>query len=202
MQLFNEDDLDGAKEHFDIAINEPRDSKITARSTYWKAEAEYQQTNYNDALIGFTQFENMNDVADLSESEQLDYNLGYVHFKLKDYSQAGNKFRNYISSSPTDEGRLSDSQVRLGDTYFVDSKYRRAIDEYNKVINAKGQAIDYAHFQRAMSYGLIGKNDDKIVDLTEFLAKRRGSSLRDDAYYELGNSYTKANKTDEAIEAY
>ncbi len=202
MQLFNEDDLDGAKEHFDIAINEPRDSKITARSTYWKAEADYQQTNYNDALVGFTQFENMNDVADLSENGQLDYNLGYVHFKLKDYSQAGNKFRNYISSSPSDEGRLSDSQVRLGDTYFVDSKYRRAIDEYNKVINAKGQEIDYAHFQRAMSYGLIGKNDDKIVDLTEFLATHRGSSLRDDAYYELGNSYTKANKTDEAIEAY
>ena len=53
-----------------------------------------------------------------------------------------------------------------------------------------------------MSYGLTGKNDDKIVDLTEFLSRHRGSTLRDDAYYELGDAYTRANKTDDAIEAY
>lgn len=202
IQLFNEEDLKGAKEYFDMAIAEPRDARITARSTYWKAEADYQLTNYNDALVGFTQFENMNDIATLAEDNQLNYNLGYTHFKLKDYNEAGKRFRNFINSNPSDEGLLSDSQVRLGDTYFVNSNYKRAINEYNKVINAKGQAIDYAHFQRAMSYGLTGRNDDKIIDLTKFLSTYRGSTLRDDAYYELGESYTRANKTDEAIEAY
>ena len=78
IQLFNNENLESAKEHFDIAILEPRDSKVTARSTYWKAEADYQLTNYNDALVGFTQFENMNDVASLAESDQVDYNLGYT----------------------------------------------------------------------------------------------------------------------------
>ena len=121
---------------------------------------------------------------------------------MKDYAEAGKKFRNFINSKPNDEGLLSDSQVRLGDTYFVNSNYNSAITEYNKVINAKGQAIDYANFQRAMSYGLTGRNDDKIVDLTKFLSTYRGSSLRDDAYYELGEAYTRANKTDEAIAAY
>ena len=202
IQLFNENDLESAKTYFDMAIAETRDPKITARSTYWRAEADYQLTNYNEALVGFTQFENMNDVASLSENNSIDYNLGYTHFKLKDYNEAGNKFRSFISSNPDDKSLLSDSQVRLGDTYFVNSNYNRAITEYNKVINSKGQAIDYAHFQRAMSYGLTGRNDDKIIDLTKFLSTYRGSSLRDDAYYELGEAYTRANKSDEAIAAY
>ncbi|NNC70055.1 MAG: tetratricopeptide repeat protein [Flavobacteriaceae bacterium] len=202
IQLYNEDKLDEAKVYFDMAIAEPRDPEITARSTYWKAEVDYQLANYNDALVGFTLFENMNDIASLSENDQVNYNLGYVNFKLKDYDEAGKKFRNFINSNPSDEGLLSDSQVRLGDTYFVNSKYQSAIAEYNKVINSKGQAIDYAHFQRAMSYGLTGRNEDKIIDLTKFLSTYRGSSLRDDAYYELGEAYTRANQTDEAIEAY
>lgn len=202
IQLFNEDDLEGAKTFFDLVIEEPRDAKITARSTYWKAEADYQLSNYAEALVGFSQFENMNDVASLTEGGLVDYNLGYTHFKLKEYANAGDKFERFISSNPTDKGLLSDSRVRLGDTYFVNSDYRRAIAEYNKVIQSKGQAIDYAHFQRAMSYGLTGRNDDKIVDLTKFLASYRGSSLRDDAYYELGEALTRANQTEKALEAY
>ena len=77
IQLFNDEDLEEAKKYFDMAITEPRNAKITARSTYWKAEADYQLTNYNDALVGFTQFENMNDIASLMEGNQVDYNLGY-----------------------------------------------------------------------------------------------------------------------------
>ena len=202
IQLFNDENLEEAKSYFDIAIAEPRDPNVTARSTYWKSEADYQLTNFNEALVGFKQFENMNVTANLMESKQLNYNLAYTHFKLKDYGEAGNRFRQFINSNPSDEGLTSDSQVRLGDTYFVNSNYSSAIREYNKVITANGQAIDYAHFQRAMSYGLSGKNDDKIIDLTKFLSTYRGSSLRDDAYYELGEAYTRANKTDEAIEAY
>lgn len=202
IQLFNEENLEGAKEHFDIAINEPRNPKIAARAKFWKAETDYQLTNYNDALVGFQLFENSNDIADLTESNQLAYNMGYTHFKLKDYNKAGQSFRSYINSNSDDSEKLSDAKVRLGDTYFVASNYNNAIKEYNKVINEKGQAIDYAHFQRAMSYGLIGRNNDKIVDLTKFLAAYRNSSLRDDAYYELGSSYTREGKNEDALDTY
>lgn len=202
IQLFNEDELSEAKKYFDIAIDDPRDSKITARAIYWKAEVDYQLTDYNNALVGFEQFEKMSDISGTDENEMIKYNLGYTLFKLKKYSQAGDNFRSYINSRPTDIGKLSDAKVRLGDTYFVASNYKSAINEYNKVINENGQAVDYAHFQRAMSHGLTGKNNDKIVDLTKFLSLYRNSSLRDDAYYELGGAYTKADKTDNALETY
>ena len=138
----------------------------------------------------------------LVENEIVDYNIAYAHFKLKEYKKAGDKFQSYIGAKPNDINRINDSHLRLGDVYFVSSEYSNAIKTYNKVIEANGIDTDYAHFQRAMSYGLTNKNNDKILDLTKFLSLYPKSTFRDDAYYELGNSYVSAAKNDEAIEAY
>ena len=202
IQLYNDGSLDAAKENFDIAIGESRNNGVTARSTFWKAETDYTLTNYKEALIGFQQFENMAKPDTLIENKSIDYNIAYVQFKLKDYKKAGNKFEAYIKSNPNDTDRINDSYLRLGDTYFVSSNYKMAINTYNNVITSKGINKDYAHFQRAMSYGFTGKNNDKIVDLTKFLGAYSKSTYRDDAYFELGNSYVRANKNDEALEAY
>ena len=102
IQLFNENLLDEAKEHFDIAINDPRDSKISARAIFWKAEADYLLTNYEEARVGFKQFENANDTNGLLEKQQLYYSLGYTHFKLKLYDLANINFKGYLISSPKD----------------------------------------------------------------------------------------------------
>ena len=202
IQLFNDNSLDNAKEHFDLAINEPRDNSITARGVFWKAETDYLLNNFNDALVGFQQYETMSKSDTLVENSSLDYNIAYAYFKLKDYNRAGDQFQSFINSSPDDVNRLNDSYLRSGDAYFVSSNYNKAISAYNRVIDAKGVDIDYAHFQRAISYGFISKNNDKIVDLTKFLGAYPKSTLRDDAYYELGNSYVRANKNDEALETY
>ena len=202
IQLYNEGSLASAKNHFETAITEARDPSITARGIFWNAETDYALNNFKDALVGFQQYETMNKSDTLVENTILDYNLAYTHFKLKDYTNAGTKFQAYLNTQPNDVNRVNDSYLRLGDSYFVSSDYNKAITTYNKVISAKGIDTDYAHFQRAMSYGLTGKNNDKIVDLTKFLGAYPKSTLRDDVYYELGNSYVKANKNNEAIDAY
>ncbi len=202
IQLFNDNSLDNAKKHFDLTINEPRDNSVTARGVFWKAETDYLLNNFNDALVGFQQYKIMSKSDTLTENSALDYNIAYAYFKLKDYNKAGNEFQTYVNSNPSDDTRLNDSHLRLGDTYFVSSNYKKAITSYNSVIEAKGIDTDYAHFQRAISYGFIGKNNDKIEDLTKFLEAYSSSTLRDDAYYELGNSYIRADKNDEALETY
>jgi len=45
------------------------------------------------------------------------------------------------------------------------------MDAYNKAIDMKGIDADYAAFQKALSYGFVGKNDKKIEDFNSFLAK-------------------------------
>ncbi len=55
--MYNEGNYIEAKTLFDASLKEPRDAKFTARATFWKAETDYNLTNYDDALIGFKQFQ-------------------------------------------------------------------------------------------------------------------------------------------------
>ena len=48
----------------------------------------------------------------------------------------------------------------------------------------------------------MGETDKKINALNDFTEVNLKSTLRDDAFYELGNSYVKLNQTDKAMAAY
>lgn len=202
IQLFNENELESAIEKFNEAIEEARDNSITARSVFWKAESAYLLTNFDDALKGFQRYKSMQKSDTLAENKTVDYNIGYAYFKLKDYNKAGDKFQEYLNTRPDDEERINDSYLRLGDAYFVSSNYRNALNAYEKVIKNGTIDTDYATFQRAMSLGFLGKNDQKIVEFQKFLSEYASSNLRDDVYYELGNTYVSEQMNDDAIEAY
>jgi TolA-binding protein len=90
----------------------------------------------------------------------------------------------------------------MGDSYFVTSKYWPAMEAYNKAIELKGVDADYASYQKALSYGFVNRNDKKMEDLNTFLNSFPKSQYRDDALFELGNTYTNQNKTELAIKTY
>ncbi len=201
IQLFNNNSKEEASKHFDIAISNYREESTTAKAIFWKAETDYLLNKYNDALTGFQQFKNMSATSS-KENELVDYNIAYCYFKIKDYNKAGEKFQAYINNASSDKSKVNDAHLRLGDAYFVSSNYNDAIKAYNHIINNNGIDKDYAHFQRAMSYGFTGKNNNKIIDLKSFLKTYSKSTLRDDAYYELGNSYITAEKNEDALATY
>lgn len=202
IQLFNDDDLDQAKEKFEIAINEPLDNTTAARAGFWKSEVDYLKGNYTEALNGYKQFENMAKSDTIAEIKEVKYALGYTYFKLKDYDNSRQAFQSYIDSKPGDEEKVDDSYIRLGDSYYASSNYNKAIPAYNKVIQNKGAGDDYAFYQRAMSLGFLGKNNEKIDQFNEFLQTFSKSSLRDDAYFELGNAYMQKGEDANALETF
>ena len=202
VELYNEDQYAAALDMFNKSLIEQRDDVFTARATFWKAETDYNLTNYNEALIGFKQFQGQNQVSDLDERINLDYNLAYTYFKLKDYSQASNYFQNFIDANPQDRLRVNDAYLRLGDGYFVSTNYSQAISAYEKAISIGEIETDYAAFQKAMSHGYMGKSATKINELKAFISEYSDSGLRDDAMYELANSYVKSNDTDSALQMY
>src|SRR5690606_139177 len=59
VEIYNEGDYKEARNLFTNAMKEARDPKFTARATYWNAETEYNLGNYDAALIGFKQFQQM-----------------------------------------------------------------------------------------------------------------------------------------------
>ena len=158
--------------------------------------------NFSEALLSFKQFLSYAAAKETPEYKNINYNIAYAYFKQKEYEQAGNYFQSYIDTNKDDKVRLNDAYLRLGDSRFVTSKYWPAMDAYNKAIEMKGIDADYAAFQKALSYGFVGRNDSKIADFNKFLQNFKTSKYRDDALFELGNTYVAENKTDLAVKTY
>lgn len=201
IELYNESNYNEAIVYFDKSLKEPQAQDFTARATYWKAESDYQLANYEKSLSGFNKFAKLAGSQNISEYKNLKYNVAYNQFKLKNYAEAISNFKSYVSSSSTENVRKKDAYLRLGDSYFVTSQYWPAMENYNAAVELGGNN-DYAEFQKAISYGFVDRSEKKIEELIAFSKKYPKSVYRDDALYELGNTYVAQNKNTEAISAY
>ncbi|MEO8534047.1 MAG: tetratricopeptide repeat protein [Flavobacterium sp.] len=202
LELYNEGNYAESLKMFNSAIKEQKNPEFTARATFWKAESEYVTDDFKSALLSYKQFAGLAGAKTTDEYKNINYNIAYAYFKLKEYDQAGNSFQAQIDNSKEDKVRLNDSYLRLGDCRFVSAKYGPAMEAYAKAMDAKGVDADYAQYQKALSYGLMSKNDKKIEELNNFLLMYKKSSYRDDALYELGNTYVAQKKNDLAIKTY
>ena len=202
LELYNEGNYQKSESLFDASLSEPRDPIFTSRATFWKAEADYNLTNYDDALVGFKQFQQQTEASSTPEIENIDYNLGYTYFKLKNYGKASEYFNRFVANKKDDKVRLNDAYLRLGDGYFVSSQYQSAVSAYEKAIKLNEIDSDYPAFQKTISVGYTGQTSNKIKGLEDFIVAYPDSKLRDDALYELGNSYVKTNEVNKAMKAY
>ena len=201
VELFIETDYAAAAENFRKSLDNGEDALFKARASYWNAESEYMLNRFDAALSNFMAFQQNPISKSTQEYKELAYNMGYTYFKLKDYGNAIASYTAYADANSSGDKR-SDAFVRLGDSYFVTSKYWPAIESYNKALEASGPERDYAAFQKALSYGFVGKNDTKLEELNSFVTRFPGSSLKDDALFELGNSYVRANQENMGLQTY
>lgn len=202
LELYTDANYTEALSMFKKSIAEPRDAKFTARATFWKAETEYVLDNFSEALISFKQFEGNTEAKNTPEFKNIDYNIGYTYFKLKNYEQAVTHFETFSKNNTADKVRLNDTYLRLGDSNFVIGKYWPAMEAYNKAMDMKGIDADYAAFQKALSYGFVQRNEKKIEDLNKFIVTYTKSKYHDDALFELANTYTAENKINDALKTY
>jgi TolA-binding protein len=202
IELYTDGNYKEALAMFNKSIAEQVNAKFTARATFWKGETEYGLDNFGEALLSFKQFIAFAEAKTTPEAKNINYNIGYAYFKQKEYEQAGNYFQSHVDAVKDDKVRLNDAYLRLGDSRFVTAKYWPAMDAYNKAMDMKGIDADYAAFQKAISYGFVAKNSNKIEDFNKFLTQNPKSQYRDDALFELGNTYVVEKKTDLAIKTY
>ena len=202
IELYNEGDYAEAIKNFDKALSERVDPAITAKATFWKAESDFNVNRLDEALVGYKEFAGMSGAKGSPEMENLDYNIAYAYFKQKEYSRAIEYFKRYAEDSGNDKARRDDAYTRLGDTYFVTSKYWPAMEAYNKALEMNIGNQDYAAYQKAISYGFVDRNNSKIEELSSFMNRYPRSSYRDDALYELGNTYVAMKENQKAQETY
>ncbi len=201
MELFQEAKYAEALVHYEKSLKRPANAAFEARARYWKAESAYMLNQFQEALTDFVAFQQLPAAKATAEYKDLDYQLGYTYFKLGDYAHAGAYFKNFTDRKPV--GAIAvDAYARLGDSYFVTSKYWPAMEAYNQVLAMGGPEKDYATFQKALCYGFVDRESSKLDELRTFVSRYPNSNLRDDALFELGNTYIAANKQTEGLEAY
>ena len=202
VELFVDNDYSGALEAFEKSLQDAPEVVFEARAQFWKAESEYRLNRFEDALASFQVFQANSSAKNLDEYAQLDYNLGYCYFKQKAYGKAVSAFQRATRSGNLEEAMKTDALMRLGDSHFVSSNYRSALTAYDKASKVNGPERDYAAFQKAMCYGFMGNNKSKIDGLSQFVTRHPKSSLRDDALFELGNTYVKGNQESLGLQTY
>lgn len=202
VELFDQNKFTDALRHFDKSLAEPRDREITARATYWKAETDYQLGKYAEALIGFKQYEQLPGAGQTPEYALKDYPLAYVEYHLDNYEQAISHFNKFVNKANLPQDMAADAHLRLADSYFMTSKYWPAMEQYNEAI-AKGNANRaYAEFQKAISYGFVDREAQKIEALQDFIVKYPKTNYYADALYELGNTYVNRDENQKAMQQY
>ena len=201
IQLFNEQKLQEALPYF-VKGKSSSETEISQKANYWEAETLYQLENYEDALNKFINFNNRLRNSNSDAFPLLTYNIGYSHFKLKNYEKAANTFETFLGKRDLDIDIKNDTYIRLGDSYFATKNYLEALRAYQTVVNNEGTEADYAQYQIGMSYGFRELDDQKIVALTNVVNKYPTSNLKDDALYQLANTYTKIRNNQKAHEAY
>ena len=201
LELYNEADYTASDALLDNSLSISLDPIVKARATYWSAEVAYQLKNYNKALERFKDFSQLVQSYQFKESENLNYNLAYTYFKLKKYGNAIKNFQLYIENKPSDLVVLNDAYLRMADSYFVSTKYSLAIDAYQAALDLNKIEADYATFQIAVSNGYLGQIETKINGLNK-LMDYKSSYLKDQALFELANTYANQSNSAKAIEIY
>lgn len=201
IQLFNENNYKEALPFFTTAKQSTID-EVQLRAKYWEAETIYRLNNFKDALQKFITLNTTLQSNRKDDFKLIDYNIGYSYFKLKNYEKAAPSFSKFLELDSIADPYKYDALIRLGDSYFATTNYRKAIDTYKKVTENFGLGADYAEYQIGMSYGFIDDNEAKITTLKNVINNYQISNLKDDALYQLGNTYVKLKDSKNANIAY
>lgn len=200
IQLFNDSKYQESLSYF-VKGKESKDTEINQKALYWEAETLFRLENYEQAATKYTSAKRFLK-SNKEEFSLIDYNLGYSYFKLKDYSKAISSFKQFLADGQNDKSINEDAYVRLGDSYFATRNYADAINSYQFVVKNSGADADYAAYQIGMSHGFREESEEKIKALTSVVNDYKSSSLKDDALFQIANTYIKIKNNEKAHQAY
>lgn len=186
LQAYERGDMAGAKRYLAESAAVNVSPKYTALNAFWQGEIAYAQGDYASAE---RQYDSYLSRAPRSENEYALawYNIGYARFARECMPEAQEAFERFLSLRSTDDGYRADAQNRIGDTRYAARDFEAAVRSYEQAARYP-EARPYAQYKRAVTLGILGRNDEKIAALREIAASGQGD-YADDAAYELGRTY-------------
>ncbi|MCK9290636.1 MAG: tetratricopeptide repeat protein [Bacteroidales bacterium] len=197
-ESFLQGDVQKAITYFQPII-QVTNSEYGALALFWTAEALMQTGQYSEALQRLKQFGGHKFASSTGLLPQAAFQTAYAHFQLGQYKQALPYFNQFIQHQRADENLRYDAWLRIGDCYFIQKEYNRAIDAYNQVILVNQAGTDYALLQKGLASGALGRFTDKTEALDRLIKQFSSSNYYEQALYEMGSTHLILNDSRSAI---
>jgi tetratricopeptide (TPR) repeat protein len=206
VELFLKSDYTNALSAFELVDKYPMSQDLSAKATYWSADAYFQLKNYNQAVKNYNAFLAMPSTYLSGLRADAYYNLGYAYLALGDNysSQKLNAFKEYLTAAKTvDKRKKADVYMRIADEYYTkgsaDKKINDlAIENYKSALDLKSGNEDQALYYMARAYGFGGSKEDKIKCLLDIINNYSGSKYTQKAVQEVALTYYGAGNYDKA----
>lgn len=197
LTAFKAGDYEQAKRLFAESQSIGVSPKYSALGYFWLGEIEYKLGNYAKAAEHYTRYTKL---APKSEREyrMALYNLGYSHFSMADMASSQRSFEGFLWLHKEGDVYRADALLRLGDVHYAQKMYAEAIKDYEGAIALGKSDIHHAKYQRAITFGLLGKTDSKIKALQQIYGEECGD-YNDDVAYELGRTFVRLGRYDESV---
>ena len=212
MELCNSGKTSEGVEMYEKAVKINAVPRITADANYLLGEEQYRAGQYEQAEKSMNKLLLSSYSKTSPYANDARYTYGYLLMRKKQYADAYETFSELDSRmqmpAGTSAGASKQTQMkndvwnRMGDCLYVQSRFADAIKMYNKVIDAKGRDADYATYRKALSYGALGKNSEKLTYLNYIFEKFDNSPLKSKAMLEIANTYMMCDNNEMAMTYY
>lgn len=194
-----------ALNYFNLSLDLAQYNQRTkAEAFYWRGESYYRLNKYNEAMRDFNSYLQSTTDKNSLMYALAHYNLGYLHFHNKQYSNARQWFLKYIqlNRDVNESFAIADAHNRVGDTYFQSRQFNEAKQHYAEAESLGSKAGDYSFYQLALVSGIQKDYSGKITLLNRLIGKYPTSPYVVNAIYEKGRSYVQLNNNAQAIAAF
>ncbi|TYP91674.1 Tfp pilus assembly protein PilF [Fodinibius salinus] len=192
-----------AQSAFEKIYDNAPNTDLGKEALFWSADSYYNMKHYGPASSQYAAF--IERYPDHKLAGPAHYSLGWSYFKMGNYQKAIQPFKTFRENYEPPEEALypydTDTQLRIGDSYYAVGNYSEAISNYQKAVGAEPGG-DYAMFQIANSYYRAEKSYEAVKTFRKFLRIYPQSQFSQQSQYNIAYIYLNTENYSRAVEEF
>ena len=202
VDLFRSGQPDEADAFFSRSRTFPEDATLAAESQYWQGEIAIIAGRDARALSHYRAFLNAPGAYNSSLYDEGEYGAAYALFRQRKYRDAQVGFRKYVDAAGDQAPHAADAQLRIGDCFYIDKDYDRAVTAYGRALESGTTQQQYARFQQARCKGLDGDAVGAVAGMTALLDAHPETTFKGDALTAIGKFEVELGHMEAARQAF
>ena len=194
---FQQQQMEEAKNTFELLLREHGNSPIVAEAQYWIAEVLLEEKKYPEAIHEYQKVITLYPQSEVVDDAE--YGIAMAQFLKGDYAKAGSEFKKVAENRRS--GLADAARFRLGECFRLQREFNSAILHYKKV-GTKSAYTDDALYGRATSAFELRDYSQTIDVLNALLSAQPSSPLRPYVLYQLGLAYFNQKAYHESSQAF